>query len=84
MESVPGDRFRGTSFSVDRPTGLANLDQFQVEDTLKNSGVLLGANRVKRLALKETRFFDEQNQSKKDDVEKVLVEEEVTEEENGE
>jgi hypothetical protein len=34
--------------------------------------------------LKETRFFDEQNQSKKDDVEKVLVEEEVTEEENGE
>ncbi len=76
--------FGGTSFSVDRPTSIANLDQFQVEDTLKNSGVLLGANRVKRLVLKETRFFDDQNQSRKDDIEKVLVEEEVTEEASGE
>jgi hypothetical protein len=75
--------FGGTSFAVDRPTNLANLDQFQVEDTLKNSGVLLGANRVNRLVLKETRFFDDQNQSKKDDVEKVLVEEVSTEEETG-
>jgi hypothetical protein len=68
--------FGTTSFSVDRPTSLQNLDQFKVEDTLKNSGVLLGANRVKKLSLVESRYFDAQNNLRRDQEEKVIVEQE--------
>lgn len=56
-ESVSFGSFGDDSFEVSHETSFENLDSYSVEDTVANSGVSLGANRVRLLKIVEVRSF---------------------------
>ncbi|MGE3180738.1 MAG: hypothetical protein AB7N71_03850 [Phycisphaerae bacterium] len=50
--------FGGSSTLVVHPSGLNSLSGYNTEDSVKNSWVSFGANRVNMLRIKEVRYYD--------------------------
>lgn len=71
------DDFGGSSFFVESKTGFSNLNGYNAENSVKNSGVTLGSNRVKSLKLLCVRKIKSDNSVETDNNVKVVFEKTV-------
>lgn len=71
-ESDSFGNFGGESFQVSHSTSLSNLDEYSVDDSVNNSGISLGANRVRVLKIVEVRRYKSDGSVVTDSAEHVV------------